>query len=777
MKINKVLLLSSISAMLFYLMPINTAFATPACNATISPLTIPANTDTDITVTWTNNTGQDGNEAIIFPSLSPDGHMATSKSGWYTNDNFFNNYYWSGYTVDGGNGTVISNGETETFTFGVNTNSDLNFSNFHVDYQTASGTNTICQDGAFTLAVYTPTPTPTVTPTLSPTPPITPTPYPHAPANGAWTNVGNMAARRIDFTSTLLQNGKVLIAGGRPSSSETLTNFTELYDPNSRTWSTTGTLNTPRLKLELPTEFMVTLQNGKALIAGGMDANFNSIGSAELFDPTTGTWSYTGNLNTSRRDASLILLDDGRALSVGGASGSLSDRNYLSSAELYNPATGTWSFTANNLPLPRDGANMIKLPGGKVLVMGGIDLSNNCESSSEIFDPSTNSFSSGGTMPWGADGYSTAILPDGRVFTAGGNCNGQDFTNTAIYDPSTNEWTSKAPLPVTRPMTMTTLSNGKVLVRTGESENSASQPYDEIYDPATNSWSVSSAVLPFADRLTWTQLANGDLLAMGGVNCGSSYPSDPTCTLSSAELFTIPNHPPVVNAISVSINPVQVNAATSATATFSDADTSDTHTATWDWGDGNTTSGTVTESNGSGSVSDSHTYSSAGVYTVTLKVIDNQGGSGTSTFQYVSVYNPTSQGLFSAGQKYTSPAGAYTQNTSLTGDVKFGLSYKYQGTMPVSDKQFTMNFKAANLTFNAAAINSLVIANSIGTLTGTGTINGSGTYNFLVTGSESANTIRIQISDSSNNVIYDTQPGASATATPTTSVSGHVLAH
>ncbi len=88
-----------------------------------------------------------------------------------------------------------------------------------------------------------------------------------------------------------------------------------------------------------------------------------------------------------------------------------------------------------------------------------------------------------------------------------------------------------------------------------------------------------------------------------------------------------------------------------------------------------------------------------------------------------------------------------------------------------------MDFNQANLHFNATTVNSLVISNGIGTLTGTGTVNGSGNYTFLVTGSESAKTIRIQITDSSNNVIYDTQPGASATATPTTSVTGQVLAH
>src|SRR6266567_7754266 len=201
--------------------------------------------------------------------------------------------------------------------------------------------------------------------------------------------------------------------------------------------------------------------------------------------------------------------------------------------------------------------------------------------------------------------------------------------------------------------------------------------------------------------------------------------TDDSCIVSTCSTSLTAIQPPVVNTISVSTNPVQVNTAISATATLTDADTSDTHTASWNWGDGNTTTGTVTESNGSGSVSDSHTYTTAGVYPVTLTVTDNNGGQGTQTFQYVSAYNPTSQGLFSAGQKYTSPAGAYAANTSLTGTVKFGLSYKYQGTMPTGVRQFSMDFNQANLHFNATSVNSLVIASGMGTLTGTGTLNGS----------------------------------------------------
>jgi hypothetical protein len=241
---------------------------------------------------------------------------------------------------------------------------------------------------------------------------------------------------------------------------------------------------------------------------------------------------------------------------------------------------------------------------------------------------------------------------------------------------------------------------------------------------------------------------------------------------------TVNNVAPTPGAITISPNPVQINTSVTATGTFTDPGVLDTHTATAQWGDGSSdTSCTVTEPNGStpGSASCPRPsgYAAANVYPVTIKVSDGTD-TGTSPVDYASVYSPTAQGLFSAGQRFSNPG---TASPSTSGNVTFGLSYKYQGTMPTSDRQFSMDFNAANLHFNATDVTSLVVANSMATLTGTGTITGrSGTFNFLVTGVNGGD-IRIQITDSSNNVVYDTQPGAGITATPTTSVNGQVIAH
>ncbi len=331
--------------------------------------------------------------------------------------------------------------------------------------------------------------------------------------------------------------------------------------------------------------------------------------------------------------------------------------------------------------------------------------------------------------------------------------------------------------PSNQPPSVNTISNATI------NEGDTFTASGSFTDPDSTNW---TATVDYGDGL------GSQALTLSGTNFSLShqYKDNGTYTVTvnvtdnqgatgtGTATGTVNNVAPTVGTISASVNPVQVNTATTASANFTDPGVLDTHTASWNWGDGNTTTGTVTESNGSGSVSDSHTYTSAGVYQITLTVTDKDGGQGSQSFQYVSVYNPTSQGLFSAGQKYTSPAGAYAANTSLTGNVKFGLSYKYQGTVATGTRQFSMDFNTANLHFNATTVSSLVIANGMGTLTGTGTINnGTTTYNFLVTGSESANTIRIQITDSSNNVIYDTQPSAADTATPTTAVTGNVLAH
>lgn len=234
------------------------------------------------------------------------------------------------------------------------------------------------------------------------------------------------------------------------------------------------------------------------------------------------------------------------------------------------------------------------------------------------------------------------------------------------------------------------------------------------------------------------------------------------------------NHAPVVNPITVSPNPAQVNSPINASVVFTDVDTGDTHTAVWDWGDNTTSSGTVDET--TGSVNGSHTYTQAGVYTVNLTVTDDHNASGTAPpFRYLSVYNPTPQGLFSGARLFTSPSGAVIGNPSVTGTAQFGITARYAGNIATGN--FSMNFRSANINFAATGISVLVTSDTRATLRGTGVYNEMPNYSFLITGDDGPDDIRIQIKDPSGNVVYDTQPNASDMATPTTPITGQIIIH
>ena len=147
-----------------------------------------------------------------------------------------------------------------------------------------------------------------------------------------------------------------------------------LIDPS---WVTTGRLGTTR---QFHTATL--LPSGKVLVAGG-EHNGSSLSSAELYDPATGSWSRTGRLGTARSFHTATLLPSGKVLVAGGEGSSGS----LNSAELYDPATGSWSSTGR-LDTARSSHTATLLPSGKVLVAGGFG-SSDFLSRAELYDPAT----------------------------------------------------------------------------------------------------------------------------------------------------------------------------------------------------------------------------------------------------------------------------------------------------------------------------------------------------------------------------------------------------
>jgi WD40 repeat protein len=182
---------------------------------------------------------------------------------------------------------------------------------------------------------------------------------------------------------------------------------------------------------------MIPLPNGKVLVAGGSDGSTVYLSSAELYDPSTGMWSATGSMGAARYGHSITLLPNGKVLVVGGYDGT----NELSSAEIYDLATGTWS-AAGSTTDARFWHTATLLPQGKVLVTGGFKEpytigSSDSLSSAELYDPATNTWSMTGSMRDARTIHTATLLPDGRIMVAGGfGLTGYHATSELFYPGS-----------------------------------------------------------------------------------------------------------------------------------------------------------------------------------------------------------------------------------------------------------------------------------------------------------------------------------------------------
>ena len=301
------------------------------------------------------------------------------------------------------------------------------------------------------------------------------------PATATWTSTGALTVTRDGHTATLLPNGKVLVVGGQAASDlpGEPSADTELYDPVSGKWMATGSLRMPRRW-----HTATLLPNGKVLVVGGYNGVNGFLSSAELYDPATGKWSLTGNMLTARRAHTATLLPDGRVLVVGG----LTRIGNLSNAELYDPATGRWIPTGA-MSVARKYHTATLLPGGKVLVAGGQGVINNTLgslASAELYDPVTETWTATGALATARYGHTATLLANGHVLVVGGIGSDGILANTELFDPATGKWTTMGALNTARVLhTAALLPDGRVLIAGGNDNNSSRNLSSaELFDPA-----------------------------------------------------------------------------------------------------------------------------------------------------------------------------------------------------------------------------------------------------------------------------------------------------
>jgi N-acetylneuraminic acid mutarotase len=335
---------------------------------------------------------------------------------------------------------------------------------------------------------------------------------------------------RPGHAAVLLHDGRVLALGG-PIETITPSNAAELYDPDTGGWAATGSMLAPRF------EFTATLlPDGKVLVAGGAEL----LASAELYDPLSGTWTATGALATGRYGHSATLLRDGRVLVAGGIVAGDAADDQMPPAELYDPTSGTWTATGA-MAADRYGHTATLLPDGNVLVVGGYQDGSLDGPFAELYDPLSGKWTAAGNMAIMRSSHTATLLPNGTVLVAGGYIRGtrelcgqpsdsprvdcmNPLASAELYDPQTGAWSATQDMVVSRGgHTATLLANGTVLVAggAGSAEESACQCHApigtaELYDPSTGTWSATASMVAVRSGHTATLLPDGRVLVASG---------------------------------------------------------------------------------------------------------------------------------------------------------------------------------------------------------------------------------------------------------------------
>jgi N-acetylneuraminic acid mutarotase len=308
-------------------------------------------------------------------------------------------------------------------------------------------------------------------------------------------------------------------------------------------WSRVTSLPTPRYGLAA-----VTGPNRKIYAIGGDEsagADANKISDrVEAYDPSANSWTIEAPIPTLRDGFAAATGSDGKIYAMGGFVSDSFAGHVVDTVEAYNPATNAWSTEAR-MPIGLSDFAAVTGRNGKIYAIGGAESNSTGGEETlgrvEVYDSTSNSWTTGASMPTPRSGFAAALGSNGKIYTIGGQNSQTTIVSTAeAYDPTTNAWSTEVPLPTARyGLAAATGLNGKIYALGGYT-GGATVATAEVYDPAAKYWSRVSPMPTAREFFPAVTGSDGRIYAIGGgIDNGSTILSRVDAYTSSFEKSTL----------------------------------------------------------------------------------------------------------------------------------------------------------------------------------------------------------------------------------------------
>jgi len=320
-----------------------------------------------------------------------------------------------------------------------------------------------------------------------------------------WSPTAHLLTASAQACSVLLQDGRVLVAGG--STSQGVVNSAEVYN-QSGVFVAVAPMLAKRASASC-----TTLPDGRVLVAGGTDGT-HALASGEIFDPAQNTWTGTASMNTARSGHTATLLPWGSVLIAGGDS----DGSAVRTVELYLPLADRFQQLGNMSSARRDFAIAI-MPNRRVLIAGGTDGSSTL-GSIDIYSADDNSITAGGSLLTARRNFAAATLLDGTVlFTGGYDARGNTLASSEIYDFAAAESVAGPAMTTPRAehQAYTLPNNGAVLL-VGGTDGTNLLAGSDLYSFQSGAFARGAALNTVRTAAAQSLMRPGNMLVAGGRN-------------------------------------------------------------------------------------------------------------------------------------------------------------------------------------------------------------------------------------------------------------------